>query len=153
MLLNQSFCHAVKADDRFFIGIDLFGNSLELYFLYEEIDICVCDDTENHRRTNGVKMKNEIAAKMANFILESVKPVNFDEEDFTRPRITRTELEKDFFGNTLEIDFEGKRMFDLAIYDDSRKRIKGIKVDEDTAVGIARLIVNRLAEKVEEKIL
>lgn len=146
MLFNQPFCHAVKDDDRFVIGIDLFGNTLELYFLYDEIDICVCDDTENHRRTNGVKMKNEIANKMANFILESVKPVNFDEEDFAELRISRAQLEKDFFGNTLEIDFEGRRMFNLAIYDDSRTRIKGIRVDKDTAVGIARLIVNRLAE-------
>lgn len=146
MVFNQHFCHDVKADDRFVIGIDLFGNNLELYFLYDEIDICVCRATFNHRRKYGMKIKNEIASKMANFILESVKPVNFDEEDFEIPRMKSAQLEKDFFGNTLEIYLDGKRMFNLAIHDEEHKRVKGIKIDEDTAVGIARLIVNRLAK-------
>ena len=145
MFMNLPFCHDVKDDDRFFIGIDLFGNSLELYFLYDEIDICVCDDSKEHRRVYGMKMKNGIATTMAKFIIECLNPVNFDEEDFSKPKITRTQLEKDIFGNTLEIDFEGKRMFDIAIYDDDRRRINGLKVDEDTALKIARLIVNRLA--------
>lgn len=146
MLFNQKVDGIVNDHDRFFIGNDLFGNSLELIFLGDNTLYLGLWD-EHRCRKDSMKMTNEAGYKMAKFIIERTNPIDLDDDDsFADIRNSRAKLDKDIFNYTLEIFIYDIGMVDIAIYDESHKRVKGMKINEEAALAIARLIVNRLAK-------